>query len=462
MIPSITLTRSTTAPALVVPVLAGQIPHAYAQAASADAFTGAPGTICEIFAPPGRILLTGLDEAAGACAAARLLRTPHIAIDAAGFPAATAAALATGAALRAWRFTTLRTYEEDDAPRLAAIDLLSDDPALPALWPAAHAAIEGAALARDLVSEPANRLTPTSFAAHLAPLAAAGISIEILDQAALTTLGCGGLLAVGRASAHPPCLAILRWSGQGGSPIAFVGKGITFDTGGISIKPAEAMWDMRADMAGAAACAGAMLTLARRGSPAAAIAILPLAENTTGAAAYRPGDVLHMLNGTTVQVVDTDAEGRLVLADALDYARRQSPRAIIDLATLTGSIVTALGHHMAGAFTNTPGLLAKAQAAGQAVGEPIWPMPIADSHRRALDSDIADIKHCVDGSGHPDACQAAAFLETFAGDTPWLHLDIAGMEQRDAATDEHPTGATGFGVRLLDRLVADHFEAHHG
>ncbi len=443
-------------------MLAGQIPHAYAQAASADAFTGAPGTICEIFAPPGRILLTGLDEAAGARAAARLLRTPHIAIDARGLPAHTAAALATGAALRAWRFTALRTCDEEDTPRLGAIDLLSDDPSLPALWPAAEAALTGTIFARDLVTEPANRLTPTSFATYLAPLAEAGISIEILGHAALTTLGCGGLLAVGRASAHSPCLAILRWPGQGGSPIAFVGKGITFDTGGISIKPADAMWDMRADMAGAAACAGAMLTLARRRSPAAAIAILPLAENTTGADAYRPGDVLHMLNGTTVQVVDTDAEGRLVLADALEYARRQSPRAIIDLATLTGSIVTALGHHMAGAFTNTPTLVSQAQAAGAAVGEPIWPMPIAESHRRALDSDIADIKHCVDGSGHPDACQAAAFLESFTGGTPWLHLDIAGMEQRAEATDLHPKGATGFGVRLLDRLVADHFEAHHG
>jgi len=442
--------------------LAGQIPPAYAQAASADAFTGAPDTTCEIFAPPGRILLTGMDEAAGARAAARLLRTSHIAIDASGFPARVAAALATGAALRAWRFTALRTTEDEDAPRLAAIDLLSDDPALPALWPAAQAAIEGTFLARDLVTEPANRLTPTSFAAHLAPLAEAGITVEILGHSALATLGCGGLLAVGRASAHPPCLAILRWPGHGGSPIAFVGKGITFDTGGISIKPADAMWDMRADMAGAAACAGAMLALARRRSPAAAIAILPLAENATGAAAYRPGDVLHMLNGTTVQVVDTDAEGRLVLADGLEYARRQTPRAIIDLATLTGSIVTALGHHMAGAFTNNPTLLAQAQAAGAAVGEPIWPMPIAESHRTALDSDIADIKHCVDGSGHPDACQAAAFLQGFTGDTPWLHLDIAGMEQRADATDQHPKGATGFGVRLLDRLVAENFESQNG
>jgi len=221
------------------------------------------------------------------------------------------------------------------------------------------------------------------------------------------------------------------------------------------------MWDMRADMAGAAACAGALLCLALRKSPAPAMAILAIAENATGAKSYRPGDVLCMHSGHTVQVVDTDAEGRLVLADALAYAVRQNPQAIIDLATLTGSIVVALGHDMAGCFDNDPALAAAAAAAGAAVGEPLWRMPIADTHRRAVDSDIADLKHCVDERGQPDACHAAAFLREFVGETPWLHLDIAGVESREEATPHHAKGATGFGVRLLDRLIADRFEDPH-
>jgi leucyl aminopeptidase len=191
------------------------------------------------------------------------------------------------------------------------------------------------------------------------------------------------------------------------------------------------------------------------------MAILAIAENATGAKSYRPGDVLSMHSGHTVQVVDTDAEGRLVLADALTYAVRQNPQAIIDLATLTGSIVVALGHDMAGCFDNDPALAAAAAAAGAAVGEPLWRMPIADTHRRALDSDIADLKHCVDERGQPDACHAAAFLREFVGETPWLHLDIAGVESREEATPHHAKGATGFGVRLLDRLVADRFEDPH-
>jgi leucyl aminopeptidase len=302
-------------------------------------------------------------------------------------------------------------------------------------------------------------LTPASFVDRLDRLAEAGVTIRVLDAAALELGGFGGLLAVGKGSAHPPCLVVLRWPGTlHAAPVAFVGKGITFDTGGICIKPADKMWDMRADMAGAAACAGAMLALALRRSPSPAMAVLALAENAIGGGSYRPGDVLTTFPGTTVQVVDTDAEGRLVLADALAYAARQSPRAIIDLATLTGSIVVALGHHMAGCFDNDPALAAAAASAGTAVGERLWRMPIAEQHRRSLDSDIADIKHCVDGKGQPDACQAAAFLREFVGETPWLHLDIAGVESREEADAAHAKGATGFGVRLLDRLVADRFE----
>jgi leucyl aminopeptidase len=242
---------------------------------------------------------------------------------------------------------------------------------------------------------------------------------------------------------------------------------------------------MRADMAGAAACAGAMLALALRGSPAPAVAVLALAENAVGAASYRPGDVLRTLSGRTVEVLDTDAEGRLVLADALHYAATRvaagrlghasgrggpsangaRPQAIIDLATLTGSIITALGHHRAGLFSTDPPLAAALAAAGEAVGEPLWPMPIGERHREDLKSDIADLRQCAPhGSGAwggrflPDACHAAAFLREFAEGVPWAHLDIAGVENRTEADALGPKGASGFGVRLLDALVEMRFE----
>ncbi len=268
---------------------------------------------------------------------------------------------------------------------------------------------------------------------------------------------------MGGGSAHPPRLVVLRWPGATeADPVVFVGKGITFDTGGLCIKPAAGMEEMRADMAGAAACAGAMLALAVRRSPAPAAAVLALAENATGGASYRPSDVLRMGNGLCVEVVDTDAEGRLVLADALAWAvRHLQPAALVDLATLTGSIVTALGGEMAGLFDNDAGFAAHVAAAGEAVGEQVWRMPIGDSHRADLASDIADLRHCVPGRGQPDACHAAAFLSAFVGDTPWAHLDIAGLEARAAADDRHAAGPTGFGVRLLDRLVAQRFEEPH-
>jgi leucyl aminopeptidase len=283
--------------------------------------------------------------------------------------------------------------------------------------------------------------------------------------------GYGGLLAVGGGAETPPRLAVLRWRGSiAAPPVAFVGKG--FDTGGVSIKPAGGMEAMRADMAGAAACAGAMLALALRRSPAPAVAVLALAENATGAASYRPGDVLRMAAGTTVEVVDTDAEGRLVLADALHHARGFRPRALVDLATLTGAIVSALGHHRAGLFGNDAALMSSLAAAGDAVGEALWPMPIGEGHRADLHSDIADLRQCVpsaQGQGGwaarfiPDACHAAAFLRDFAGDAPWAHLDIAGVDTLDAPHPLGPAGPTGFGVRLLDALVATRFEEedHH-
>jgi leucyl aminopeptidase len=280
-------------------------------------------------------------------------------------------------------------------------------------------------------------------------------------------LGMGALCAVGGGAVHGPRLVVLRWPGKvKAAPVAFVGKGICFDTGGISIKPAAGMEDMRADMAGAAAAAGAMLALALRQSPAPAVAVLALAENAIGAASYRPGDILRSYSGKTIEVLDTDAEGRLILADALAYtAARFKPRAMIDLATLTGSIITALGHHRAGVFGNDEALSAALMAAGEAVAEPLWPMPIDKEHREVLKSDIADLRQCAPaGSGAwggrflSDACHAAAFLREFAGSGAWAHLDIAGVETREGAAPLGPKGPSGFGVRLLDHLVAMRFE----
>lgn len=446
--------------ARIIPCIAGDdVPEPMRAAATVAGFTGAAGETCEVFSPTERILLAGVGagdyEAAGAAGVAVLTRLRHVALDARGLAPQQAAQLAAGAMLRAWRRDQFVSQTAEDAPRLVTLDLLCDRPAaVRAAWREMGAGVVAANFARDLVLQPGNLLTPAGFVARLRRMLRPGLTLEVLDQAALAQRGMGALLAVGQGSVHPPCLAILRWAGAGGErPVAFIGKGITFDTGGLCIKPAQGMEEMRGDMAGAAAAAGAVLALASRNSPCPAIAVLALAENATGAASYRPGDVLRSHAGLTIEVVDTDAEGRLVLADALAWTvRHAAPRVMIDLATLTGSIVTALGTEMAGAFATDDALAEAAIAAGAAVGERLWRMPLGEGYRADLASDIADLKHCLAGRGHPDACHAAAFLREFAGTVPWLHLDIAGVSEREES------GPTGFGVRLLDRLVAEHFE----
>jgi leucyl aminopeptidase len=388
------------------------------------------------------------------------------AIDARCLPAALAAEAAVGASLRAWRFSAAPAPRENqpEAPApllLQRIDIVvADKRQAGAVWDTLKPGVAGTLLARELVTEPANRLTPLAFAARLRALEAEGITVEVMRRKALREEGFGALLGVAQGSAEPPAVAVLRWKGRfEAPPVAFVGKGITFDTGGISIKPANGMWDMRADMAGAAACAGAMLALARRRSPCPAVAVLGLAENAIGATAQRPSDIVRTVDGTTVEVIDTDAEGRLVLADCLAWtAKRFRPRAMLDLATLTGSIVVALGHHRAGLFATDAALATHAAAAGEAVDEPIWPMPLTEGYAEAIRSDIADLRNCSPERGQPDACHAAAFLKHFAGDVPWAHLDIAGVEAREEDEPLGPRGATGFGARLLDRLVSLRFE----
>lgn len=441
----------------------------FAEGAQPSGFRGRPGEMLELSPEERWVGAVGATsphdwERVGAACFAAAGAATRIALDARGLSAACAVALATGTLLRAWRFDRLRR-EPPKGPR--RIELLVDEPGLlEKPWARAEAALAGAAFARALVAEPGNHLTPRAFADRLRKLRAEGIEVTVLGRKELRRLGAGGLLAVGQGSAHPPHLIILRWKGGfKAPPVAFIGKGICFDTGGISIKGANGMEAMRADMAGAAACAGAMLALARRNSPCPAIAVLALAENATSGMAYRPGDVLRMMNGRSVEVVDTDAEGRLVLADALHFAaRRFRPRALLDLATLTGSVVTALGHHRAGLFGNDAALGAAVAAAGEVVGERLWPLPIGGRHREDLNSDIADLKQCMPaGRGpQPDASHAAAFLREFVGAMPWAHLDIAGVEAAETPDELAAQGTpTGFGVRLLDALVERHFEDPH-
>ena len=448
--------RSSKAPVRVLPIPpGGAVPRP--NRARVAGFTGAAGTAALLAGRRRRLLLLALHEpeAAGALAIARLPHDTHIAIDARALPPAVTAAIVAGALMRAWRFTRLFS---NPAPGLQRLDVIVPDPDVArAAWAQLSPGVEGALFARDLVTEPSNILTPQGFTARLARLEREGVQIEVLDQAALTREGLGALLAVGGASMHPPCLAVLRWPGHGGAdPAVLVGKGVTFDTGGVSIKPGAGMWDMRADMAGAAACAGAMLAHALRRSSTPAVAVLPLVENAIGANAYRPGDILRLYNGTTVEIVDTDAEGRLILADALAWSiRNLRPRALVDLATLTGAIVTSLGHAQAGLFGTDDALRDALIAAGAAVQEPLWPMPLAPSD--ALQSDVADLLQCTSGPRQPDALLAATFLRHMVEDVPWAHLDIAGVEQRERGpwyeADRHTLGATGFGVRLLDRWL---------
>jgi leucyl aminopeptidase len=471
---------------MAFPALPGEaLPDDYAPAGQAAGFSPEKGEALRLdgVLHGRRVWLVGVApgphglEAAGALAAASMAEAKHGVIDARGLTPQQVGALAMGAGMRAHR---LPHYGAEPPAALRHLDLLVDnaEKAAPEIE-RVQAVLRGVGFARDLAAEPGNRLTPTEFAERLRGLEKHGIEVAVHGRHWLERHGYGGLLAVGQGSAHPPRLVVLRWPGHGptyaDAPIAFVGKGITFDTGGISIKPASGMEAMKADMAGAAACAGAMLALTLRDSPAPAVAVLAIAENATDGDSYRPGDVLRMASGRSVEVVDTDAEGRLVLADALHHARRLKPRAMIDLATLTGSIVSALGHHRAGLFGNDPALRDAVMAAGEAVGEPLWPMPIGERHRADLESAIADLRHCLPAGGGggwagkflPDACHAAAFLREFAGaempaDIPWAHVDIAGMDLREEGTESGPyplpPGPSGFGVRLLDRLVADRFE----
>jgi leucyl aminopeptidase len=373
-----------------------------------------------------------------------------------------AARVAMGASLRAYRFDKYRTKEKKDAkPKLKRLRILVDDPgaARRAYRPLAAVA-DGVFFSRDLVSEPPNVIYPDSFAQQAKTLAKLGVEVEILDEARMKKLGMGALLGVAQGSAHPPRLVIMRWLGaknRNAQPVCFIGKGVTFDTGGISIKPANNMWDMKWDMAGAGAVAGLMRALAGRKARANVIGVCAMVENMPSGTAQRPGDIVTSMSGQTIEVLNTDAEGRLILADALWYAQdRYKPRLMVNLATLTGAIIIALGHLHAGLFSNNDELSDRLVASGKATGEKLWRLPLGEAYDKLIDSDAADMKNIGDGSA--GSITGAQFIQRFANGVPWAHLDIAGTawSKKDAATV--PKGATAFGVRLLDHLVATHYE----
>ncbi len=455
------------------------------RAVKAAGFAGDRGTLLNLpgIAPYQQVILVGigqevpserlLEDIGGlvgqsgvASAAARIeLLWPDATVPAAG------AHLALGAALGQYTFRQYRT-PKPDAPTLGRGELalrVADADAARAAWEGSgQALLAGVRFARDLVSEPANVLYPESFVERTRAAFAGlrNVDIEVLDEADMAKLGMNSILAVGRGSARPPRLLVLRYRGgaRDEAPVALVGKGITFDTGGISIKGSADLWRMKYDMAGAAAVTGTLLALARRGAPVNAIAVAALAENMPSGSAGRPGDVVRTMSGQTYEVMSTDAEGRMVLVDAMWFVQeRDRPRVLVDIATLTGSQVTALGDEYAGLFTRDDTVAQQLLAAGLASGEEAWRLPLHPSYAKDLESPIADLRN-GGSSGRAGAGVGAHFIGAWVQPgVAWAHLDIASMAWRDdAPLPTVPQGASGYGVRLLERWVRDHVEAAAG
>jgi leucyl aminopeptidase len=397
-------------------------------------------------------------NAAGETAAA-------IVVDHAGHDeAAFAADLAFGARLRSYRFDKYRTKEKPEKkPTLEDLTILVEDPgaAKRAFQPLEKVA-EAVFFSRDVISEPANVIYPETLAEAARSLEKLGVEVEVLDEKQMKKLGMNALLGVGQGSVRPPRLVILQWhgnpKGKNGGPLAFIGKGVTFDTGGISIKPAGGMEDMKWDMAGAGVVIGLIKALAGRKAKVNAVGIAGCVENMPSGSAQRPGDIVTSMSGQTVEVLNTDAEGRLVLCDALWYCQQRfKPRLMVDLATLTGAMIIALGHEYSGVFSNNDELAERLVAAGKSVGEKLWRMPLAEAYDKMMDSDAADVKN-ISGGRDAGSITAAQFLQRFVNGVPWAHLDIAGTTWSKKDSALVPKGATAFGLRLLDRFVADHYE----
>jgi len=366
--------------------------------------------------------------------------------------------LALGLALRGYDFSDHKT--DEDKPLGDAVIMASKPDEVAAAAAPLLAAAEGVFLTRTLVNEPSNILTTEEFAARLAAMRDLGLEVEVLDEAELEALGMRALLAVGQGSDSPTKVAVVQWNGGGDeAPLALVGKGVVFDTGGISLKPASGMEEMTMDMGGAGVVAGVMHTLARRGAKANVVGLIGLVENMPDGRAQRPGDVVRTMKGDTVEVINTDAEGRLLLCDVMWYAQeRFKPAGMVDLATLTGAIIVGLGHEKAGVFSNDDGFAGGFLKAAEAEGEGAWRMPLAPAYDKLLKSTVADMKNV--GGRPAGSITAAQFLQRFVKeDCPWIHLDIAGVARVSEETDLAPKGATGWGVRALDRFIRDAYEA---
>jgi leucyl aminopeptidase len=452
---------------------------------AAPKFRGDKRQLLEVLAPAGvensRVILVGLGkpedldagdlEAVGGELLARLnavgeTQATMVLDQLSGMPLGAgqaAARLGLGARLRAYRFDRYRTQEKaEDKPSLSqfTVAVSGKKEAEAAYQPLAKVA-EGVETTRDLVSEPANVLTPEVLAAECRKLEDLGVEVEVLDAKAMRKLGMGALLAVAQGSDKEPKLVTMRWQGGSGkkTPLAVVGKGVCFDSGGISLKPAQGMGDMKWDMGGAGVTVGLIKALAGRKAKLNAVGVVGLVENMPSGSAYRPGDVLTTMSGQTVEIGNTDAEGRLVLADALWYTQQTyQPETMVNLATLTGAVLVALGNRKAGLFANTDSLAEQLTQAGEAVGERLWRLPMDDEYDKDINSDIADMKNVGDGR-NASSTAAAQFLRRYVQkDVKWAHLDIAGVTWSTKDAPTVPKGGTGFGVRLLDRFVADRFE----
>ena len=369
-----------------------------------------------------------------------------------------AAEIVLGTLLKAYDF---RRHQTSENKGKGAITILSDKvEELEAAWTAYAAVAEGVAFTRDLVNEPANVLTTTEFAERLVAMKDLGLKVEVLEEKDLEKLGMGALLGVGQGSETPSKVVVMQWLGgkKSDAPFALVGKGVVFDTGGISIKPAAGMEEMTMDMGGAGVVAGVMRTLAMRKAKANVVGLVGLVENMPDGRAQRPGDIVKSMKGDTIEVINTDAEGRLVLADVLWYAQeRFKPSGVINLATLTGAVIVALGHENAGVFSNDDTLCGAFLKAAGAEGEGAWRMPMGPAYDELLKSRLADMKNV--GGRPAGSITAAQFLRRFIkDDVPWCHIDIAGVALPPKETATAPKGATGWGVMSLDRLIRDKFE----
>jgi len=458
-----------------------------ARAAKAAGFTGKKDASLELIAPEGlkvdRLVVIGAGKGGGNESELRprdvvklgglaMGKAPARASDVTIFAelaggtmtAAQAAELAQGVRLRAYAFDRYKTKRKDEDKPLVSRSVtvaVRDAAAARRAFAPLSGVIEGVVLARDLVNEPANVLYPVEFARRATAVKKLGVAVEVLGVPALKKIGMNALLGVGQGSAHDSRVVVMRWNGgkKGDAPVAFIGKGVCFDTGGISIKPAGSMEDMKGDMAGAACVTGLMHALAARKAKVNAVGVIGLVENMPDGKAQRPGDIVKSLSGQTIEIINTDAEGRLVLADVVWYAaNRFKPKFMIDLATLTGAIIVALGHEYAGMFCNDDKLAGRLIAAGEETGEGVWRMPLGPAYDKMIDSKFADMKN-TGGSRWGGAITAAQFIKRFVDDKmPWAHLDIAGTGMGSPQTDTNRSWASGFGVRLLDQLVADYYE----